>query len=105
MDAVTTTDEGNKIARLKSLLVHMVFDCLNWVGKTERVVLAFPCLDQRHQYIQAIALRRAIFRLYAYLKCHLAEEQLYIDLIGRGVTPEASEALASAMEHAEKAQF
>jgi hypothetical protein len=27
MDAVTTTDEGNKIALLKSALVHMVFDC------------------------------------------------------------------------------
>ena len=62
MDAVTTTDEGNKIARLKSLLVHMVFDYLNWVGKTEWVVLAFPGLDQRHQYIEAIAFRRAAFR-------------------------------------------
>jgi len=59
MDAIAIADEGNKIARLKSVLVHMVFDCLNWIGKTERVVPAFPCLDQRHEYIEAIALWRA----------------------------------------------
>ena len=62
MDAVTTTDEGNKIARLKPLLVHMVFDCLNWIGKTEWIVLVFPGLDQRHQHIEAIAFRSAAFR-------------------------------------------
>jgi hypothetical protein len=62
MDAVATADEGNEIARLKSLLVHMVFDCLNWVGKPEWIVLALPCLDQCHQHIEAIALRRAALR-------------------------------------------
>jgi hypothetical protein len=56
-----TADEGNKIARLASVLVHMVFDCLNRFGKPERIVLAFPCLDQRHQHIEAVALRRAAF--------------------------------------------
>jgi hypothetical protein len=62
MDAITIPDEGNEIARLKSLLVHMVFDRLNWVGKTEWVVLALPCLDQRHQNIEPVAFQRAAFR-------------------------------------------
>lgn len=47
-----------------------------------------------------VALRRVIFRLYAFLKVHLAEEQLYLHLVDRGVSPESAERLVAAMEHA-----
>jgi len=48
---------------------------------------------------EAVALRRVIFSLYALLKVHLAEEQLYLGIIERGVSAEAADALAAAMEH------
>ena len=48
---------------------------------------------------QALALRRVIFRLYALLKVHLAEEQLYVGIVDHGVSPQAAEALAAAMDH------
>ena len=48
----------------------------------------------------AFALRRIVFQLYALMKIHLAEEQLYVALIEHGVSAEAGEALAAAMEHA-----
>jgi hemerythrin-like domain-containing protein len=49
---------------------------------------------------EAVALRRAVFRLYALLKVHLAEEQLYVGIIEHGVSAESAEALAAAMQHA-----
>ena len=55
MDTVTAANERNEIARFKSVLIHMVFDRLYWVGKVERIVSALPCLNQRHQHIEAIA--------------------------------------------------
>ena len=45
------------------------------------------------------ALRRTIFRLYGLLKCHLAEELLYAEIVEHGASPEAERALATAMEH------
>ncbi len=48
---------------------------------------------------QTIALRRVIFRLYALLKVHLAEERLYEGIIEHGVSAEAAEKLAAAMDH------
>jgi len=48
---------------------------------------------------QSIALRRVIFRLYALLKVHLAEEQVYLDILDRRELPEMAEALAAAMAH------
>ena len=47
-----------------------------------------------------IALRRVIFRLYALLKVHLAEEELYLGIVEHGVSPDAADALAAAMTHA-----
>jgi hemerythrin-like domain-containing protein len=47
----------------------------------------------------AVALRRVIFRLYAMLKVHLAEEQLYLGVIEHGVSAESAEKLAAAMDH------
>jgi hypothetical protein len=46
-----------------------------------------------------VALRRVIFRLYAMLKVHLAEEQLYLGIIEHGVSAESAEKLAAAMDH------
>lgn len=54
---------------------------------------------------EAVALRRVIFRLYALLKVHLAEEQLYLGIIEHGVSTEGAEALAAAMEHAGTTEF
>jgi hemerythrin-like domain-containing protein len=51
------------------------------------------------------AMRRVIFRLYAMLKVHLAEEQLYLGIIAHDVTPESSEKLAAAMDHSGIASF
>ncbi|MDH4141451.1 MAG: hemerythrin domain-containing protein [Chloroflexota bacterium] len=48
---------------------------------------------------ESIALRRVIFRLYAMLKVHLAEEQLYLGVLEHGVSPEAADRLAAAMEN------
>jgi hypothetical protein len=53
----------------------------------------------------AVALRRVIFRLYAMLKVHLAEEQLYLGIIEHGVSAESAEKLAAAMQHAGIADF
>ena len=58
-------------------------------------------LDKGHLSTgEAVALRRVVFRLYALMKVHLAEEQLYVGIIDHGVSAEAAEALAAAMEHA-----
>jgi hemerythrin-like domain-containing protein len=48
---------------------------------------------------ETVALRRVIFRLYAMLKVHLAEEQLYLGIIEHGVSAESAEKLAAAMDH------
>jgi len=61
MDAVAAADEGNKVARLKSVLIHVVFDRFHRIGKVERIVPALPRFDQRHQDIEVIALGRAAF--------------------------------------------
>jgi hemerythrin-like domain-containing protein len=49
---------------------------------------------------EAVTLRRVVFRLYALLKVHLAEEQLYVGIIEHTVSADVAEALAAAMEHA-----
>ncbi len=49
---------------------------------------------------ETVALRRVVFRLYALMKIHLAEEQLYVGILEHVVSPEAATALAAAMEHA-----
>jgi hypothetical protein len=46
-----------------------------------------------------VALRRSVFGLYALLKVHLAEEELYMHIVERGVSADAAKALAAAMEH------
>ncbi len=46
-----------------------------------------------------VALRRSLFGLYALLKVHLAEEELYTHIVERGVSTDAANALAAAMDH------
>ena len=57
------------------------------------------------QMSETIALRRVIFRLYAILKVHLAEEQLYLGIIQKGVSTDGADALAAAMEHSGITEF
>jgi iron-sulfur cluster repair protein YtfE (RIC family) len=52
-----------------------------------------------------VALRRTIFQLYGLLKVHLAEEVLYADIVEKGASVEAEQALATAMEHSGTARF
>ena len=46
-----------------------------------------------------VALRRSLFGLYALLKVHLAEEELYTHVVEHGVSTDAANALAAAMDH------
>ncbi len=46
-----------------------------------------------------VALRRVIFRLYAQLKIHLAEEQQCLPILEHSVTPEHADELAAALQH------
>jgi len=55
--------------------------------------------DGRMSAGDAVALRRTLFQLHALLKIHLAEEQLYADLVEHGLSAEAEESLAEAMRH------
>jgi hypothetical protein len=48
---------------------------------------------------RALALRRVLFQVYALVKIHLAEEEAYLRLVDKGVTDEAGEVLAAALEH------
>ncbi len=49
---------------------------------------------------EATGLRRALFRLYAIIKVHLAEEEHYLTVLERNLSPEERSALAHAMDHA-----
>jgi iron-sulfur cluster repair protein YtfE (RIC family) len=49
---------------------------------------------------ECVALRRVVFRLYALLKVHLAEEHLYVGILERGASEQGSADLAAAMDHA-----
>jgi hypothetical protein len=73
-------------------------------AEVRRLVAAFGKLrgdvvDGRIAIGRAVALRRVIFQLYALLKIHLAEEEMYLRIIEKGVTEDVSEALAASMEH------
>ena len=58
-------------------------------------------LDQgRLQTGEAVTLRRLVFRLYALLKVHLAEEELYIGIVEKGISAESAASVAAAMQHA-----
>ncbi|HEX5589942.1 MAG TPA: hemerythrin domain-containing protein [Candidatus Limnocylindrales bacterium] len=47
----------------------------------------------------AFALRRVIFRLYALLEIHLAEEEAYLRIVDHGVGADVADLLAAAIDH------
>ena len=49
---------------------------------------------------EAVALRRDLFRLFSLLKVHLAEEQLYDNIVEHGLSADGTAALKAALEHA-----
>jgi hypothetical protein len=44
---------------------------------------------------RTLAVRRIVFQLYALLKVHLAEEDVYLRIAERGVTPDVADVLAA----------
>jgi hypothetical protein len=73
-------------------------------AEIRKLVVDFHRLEQQvtepHPSLaRSLALRRVLFRLYALLKIHLAEEELYVGIVNHGVTADAAELLASALEH------
>ena len=48
---------------------------------------------------RTLALRRVMFKLYALMKVHLAEEKAYLRIVEHGVTAEIGEVLAAALDH------
>lgn len=55
--------------------------------------------DRRPSVGQQVAFRRVLYRLYALLEIHVVEEGLYIPLITHGVSDEAAEVMAAALQH------
>lgn len=49
---------------------------------------------------EALGLRRALYRLHALLRVHLAEEELYLRVLNRNLSDEDKDLLARAIEHA-----
>jgi hypothetical protein len=50
--------------------------------------------------VEALGLRRALYRLYSILKVHLAEEELYLGVLEQNLSDEQKDALARGIEHA-----
>ncbi len=50
--------------------------------------------------VEGLALRRALYRLHAILKVHLAEEELYLGVLERNLTDEEKDVLARGIDHA-----
>ena len=46
-----------------------------------------------------LALRRVLFQVFALVKIHLAEEEAYLRIVEHGVTTEAGDLLAAALNH------
>lgn len=56
--------------------------------------------DGRLGTAEQTGLRRALYRMHAILKVHLAEEDLYVGVLDHNLSPEETSALARAMDHA-----
>jgi hypothetical protein len=50
--------------------------------------------------VEGMALRRALYRLHALLKVHLAEEELYLEVLERNLDDAEKDALARSLDHA-----
>jgi Hemerythrin HHE cation binding domain len=49
---------------------------------------------------EGIGLRRVLYRLHSLLRVHLAEEELYLQVLDRALSPEEQDALARGIDHA-----
>jgi len=67
------------------------------VAEYSRLVKALG--DQRPKIGATVALRRVLYRLYALLEIHLVEEEVYVPIINHGVSDEAAEVMAAALNH------
>ena len=67
------------------------------VAEFSRLVKALG--DQRPKIGKTVALRRVLYRLYALLEIHLVEEEVYVPIINHGVSDEAAEVMAAALNH------
>jgi hypothetical protein len=50
--------------------------------------------------VEGMALRRALYRLHALLKVHLAEEELYLEVLDRSLSDAEKDRLGRSLEHA-----
>ena len=48
---------------------------------------------------QTLALRRVLFQLYALLKIHLAEEEIYLRIVDHGVDADVADLIGAALDH------
>ena len=67
------------------------------VAEFSRLVKALG--DQRPKIGKTVAMRRVLYRLYALLEIHLVEEEVYVPIINHGVSDEAAEVMAAALNH------
>jgi hypothetical protein len=56
--------------------------------------------DERLTDGDQVGLRRVLYRLYAMLKVHLAEEELYLGVLDRNLSAEEKDRLAQGIDHA-----
>ncbi len=56
--------------------------------------------DCRWSTVEGMALRRALYRLHALLKVHLAEEDLYLGVLDRQLSDAEKDQLAQGIDHA-----
>jgi len=56
--------------------------------------------DERLSEGDEVGLRRVLYRLFAMLKVHLAEEELYLGVLDRNLSTEEKDALAQGIDHA-----
>lgn len=54
----------------------------------------------RWSAVEGLALRRALYRLHAILKVHLAEEELYLGVLDQNLSDEEKDLLARGIDHA-----
>jgi iron-sulfur cluster repair protein YtfE (RIC family) len=57
-------------------------------------------IDAGHTSLgRTLAVRRVLFQIYALLKIHLAEEEVYLRIVDHGVATDVGELLAAALDH------
>jgi iron-sulfur cluster repair protein YtfE (RIC family) len=69
-----------------------------------RLVRSFAALERgieapRLAVGKRLAVRRVLFQLYALLQIHLAEEEAYLHIVEHGLSDEAAEVVAAALDH------